>query len=51
MILEHIDEAVATGARQDEAANLLELDPRTLQRWRVRGLVLAAQGSRRSRET
>ena len=37
MILEHIDEAVAAGARQEEAAKLLELDPRTLQRWRTRG--------------
>ena len=36
MILEHIDEAIATGARQEEAARLLELDPRTVQRWRAR---------------
>ena len=37
MILRDINEAGAAGARQSEAANLLGLDPRTLQRWRVRG--------------
>jgi len=39
MILRHIDEAVAAGARQSEAAKLLGLDCRTLQRWRARGSV------------
>jgi transposase InsO family protein len=34
MILGLVDEAVAAGARQDEACDLLGLDPRTLQRWK-----------------
>jgi len=34
MILGLVDEAVAAGARQDEACELLGLDPRTLQRWK-----------------
>lgn len=35
MILAYIDEAVAAGARQSEAAKLLGLDQRTIQRWRA----------------
>jgi len=35
MILEHIDEAIAAGARQSEASKLLGLDERTVQRWRT----------------
>lgn len=37
MILEHLDEAVAAGARQSEACKLLGLDARTTQRWRREG--------------
>ena len=37
MILSLIDEAVAAGARQAPAAELLGLDPRTVGRWRTRG--------------
>ena len=36
MTLELIEEAVSAGARQGEAAKLLGLDPRTVQRWRTR---------------
>jgi putative transposase len=35
MILSHVDEAKAAGARQAEACKLLELDERTVQRWRA----------------
>lgn len=35
MILQEIQEAVEAGARQSEAAKLLGLDERTLQRWRA----------------
>jgi len=35
MILEHVDEARTAGARQGEAARLLGLDERTVQRWRA----------------
>jgi transposase InsO family protein len=34
MILQHVDEAVAAGARQSEASKILGLDERTVQRWR-----------------
>ena len=37
MILQHVDEARVAGARQDEAAKLLGLDERTVQRWRAEG--------------
>lgn len=37
MILEHIAEARACGARQGEAAKLLGLNERTVQRWRAEG--------------
>jgi putative transposase len=37
MILEHIDEAIAGGARQSEASKTLGLDERTVQRWRKQG--------------
>lgn len=37
MILEYIDEAIAAGARQSKAGELLGLDSRTLQRWRAHG--------------
>ena len=35
MTLELIDETVQDGARQSEAAKLLGLNERTLQRWRT----------------
>lgn len=38
MILDQIDEAVATGARQSRACEIVGIDPRTLQRWKVRGV-------------
>ena len=38
MILEHIDEAAAAGARCSKAATLLGLSPRTVERWRTRGV-------------
>lgn len=38
MILGLVDEAVAAGARQDEACRVLGLDPRTLQRWKSQGI-------------
>lgn len=34
MILEHIDASIQAGSRQSEACKLLELDPRTVQRWK-----------------
>ena len=34
MILGLVDEAVASGARQEKACALLNIEPRTLQRWR-----------------
>lgn len=37
MILEHVDDARTAGARQAEAATLLGLDERTVQRWRAEG--------------
>lgn len=37
MILGFIDEAVTAGARQSKASKILELNERTLQRWRVEG--------------
>jgi hypothetical protein len=37
MILELIDEARATGARQRTACEIVELNERTVQRWRVQG--------------
>lgn len=37
MILAHIEEAVAAGARQAAACELLGLDLRTVQRWRLQG--------------
>ena len=38
MILGHIDEAVASGARQSRACGVIGLDPRTLQRWRAQDI-------------
>ena len=38
MILGHIDEAVAAGARQSRACDVIGLDPRTLQRWRAQDI-------------
>jgi len=38
MILGLVDEAVAAGARQDAACDLLGIDPRALQRWRKQGV-------------
>ncbi|MBZ0269708.1 IS3 family transposase, partial [bacterium] len=38
MILGLIDEAVAGGARQSEACELINIDARTLQRWRAQGI-------------
>jgi len=38
MILGLVDEAVAAGARQDEACKVLGLDPRSLQRWKSQGI-------------
>jgi transposase len=38
MILGLIDEAVAAGARQEKACELLGLDARTVQRWRTQGI-------------
>ena len=35
MILGHVDKARTAGARQGEACKLLELDERTVQRWRA----------------
>ena len=37
MIPEHVDEARLAGARQAEAVKFLELDERTVQRWRTEG--------------
>ena len=37
MILEHVDEAIATGARQSEASKIVGLDQRTVQRWHAQG--------------
>ena len=37
MILRLIAEAVAAGARQREACEVLEIDPRTVQRWKAQG--------------
>jgi transposase InsO family protein len=33
MILKHLGEAMAAGARQSAASRILDLDPRTMQRW------------------
>ena len=38
MILGHIDEAIAAGARQSRACDVIGLDPRTLQRWRAQDI-------------
>ncbi len=38
MILNAVDEAVAAGARQSAACDLLEIAPTTLQRWRSQGI-------------
>ena len=38
MILGLIDEAVAAGARQSKACEVIGLDPRTLQRWRAQDI-------------
>jgi transposase InsO family protein len=38
MILGLIDEAVEGGARQSKACELINIDPRTLQRWRDQGI-------------
>ncbi len=38
MILGLIDEAVSSGARQSEACEVLGIDPRTVQRWKRRGV-------------
>lgn len=38
MILGLIDEAVAGGARQSKACELINIDPRTLQRWRAQDI-------------
>ncbi|MCP3913929.1 MAG: IS3 family transposase [bacterium] len=38
MILGLIDEAVASGARQSRACDVIGLAPRTLQRWRAQGI-------------
>jgi transposase InsO family protein len=38
MILGLIDEAMAAGARQEKACELLGLDARTVQRWRTQGV-------------
>jgi transposase-like protein len=37
MILSLVEEAVHSGARQSEACKVMELPPRTLQRWRSQG--------------
>ncbi len=38
MILGLVDEAVANGARQAEACALINIDARTLERWREQGI-------------
>lgn len=38
MILGLVDEAVAAGARQESACDVLGIDPRALQRWRKQGI-------------
>ena len=38
MTLGHVDEAVSAGARQSKACEELELDPRTVQRWKRQGV-------------
>ena len=38
MILDHVDQVVAAGARQSKACEIVGIDPRTLQRWRERGV-------------
>jgi len=38
MILGLVDEAVTAGARQSEVCDLLDLDARSLQRWRCQGI-------------
>jgi putative transposase len=38
MILGLIDEAIQAGARQQDACEILELDPRTVQRWKAQGI-------------
>ncbi len=38
MTLGLIDEAVHAGARQREACEVLEIDPRTVQRWKAQGI-------------
>ena len=37
MILGMVDEAMASGARLKEACGIIDIDPRTLQRWRRQG--------------
>lgn len=38
MILGFVDETMAAGARQDKACEILDIDPRTLQRWREQNI-------------
>ena len=38
MILDQVDETVGAGARQSKACEIVGIDPRTLQRWRERGI-------------
>ena len=38
MILGMVDEAIASGARLKEACGIIDIDPRTLQRWRRQGI-------------
>ena len=38
MILGLVDEAIDAGARQHKVCEILELDPRTLQRWKAQGI-------------
>ena len=37
MIVADVEDAVASGARQAKACELLGMDPRTLQRWKAQG--------------
>ena len=38
MILGMVDEAMASGARLEKACGVIDIDPRTLQRWRRQGI-------------
>ncbi len=38
MILGMVDEAMASGARLEKACGIIDIDPRTLQRWRRQGI-------------